>query len=189
MSDRHDDYPFDLVQKDFSERPEEARNLLRRRPFVRFLDTLEEGANHFAPGDRLEDAVNTALAVGSPLLMTGQAGTGKTQAAYWAARRLGLGEVLHFQVKSTSTARDLLYTFDTVRYFHDANIQDAELASRRRYLEPGMLWRAIDPGVDGEEDEDSNRRTAAPSGPRLLLIDEIDKAPRDFPNDLLHELN
>ena len=64
------DYPFDLVQQDLSATPERAREILRQRPFVRFLDTLEEGAEHFDPGERLEDAVNTALAVGAPLLLT-----------------------------------------------------------------------------------------------------------------------
>ena len=126
----------------------------------------------FVSGEALETAINTAIAVGEPLLITGEPGTGKTQAAYYAAYRLGIEPVIHFQVKSDSTARDLLYHFDTVRYFHDAHVRtDGEPLDKGRYVERRALWQAM------------HRST------RVLLIDEIDKAPRDFPNDLLHELD
>ena len=132
-------------------------------------------ARCFVPGQELEDAINTAIAVNEPLLITGEPGTGKTTAAYYTAWKLGLGEVLHFQVKSESVARDLLYHFDTVRYFHEAHLagnQGKELPNKGEYIEKRELWHAL---------------TA--DRPRMLLIDEIDKAPRDFPNDLLHELH
>ena len=70
----------------------------------------------FIPGEALETANNTAIAVGEP-------GTGKTQVAYYAAYKLVLAPVNHFQVKSESSTRDLLYHFDTVRYFHDAHLR------------------------------------------------------------------
>ena len=122
---------------------------------------------------QVETAINTALAVGEPLLVTGEPGTGKTQAAYYMAYKLNIEPVIHFQVKSASQATDLLYHFDMVRYFHDANLgsQVAKL-DKNNYVEKRPLWQAM---------------TA--SHPSVLLIDEIDKAPRDFANDLLHELD
>jgi MoxR-like ATPase len=144
-----------------------------KRPFVAINASFTEDAKRFIPGEQLEIAINTALAVGAPLLITGEPRTGKTQAAYYAAYKLGIVPVLHFQVKSDSSARDLLYHFDTVRYFHDANVRkDGELPPKAAYVKRRALWEAI----------------ASPT-PRVLLVEEIDKAPRDFPNDLLHELD
>jgi MoxR-like ATPase len=165
-------YPFDLIRNDAP--PLEDREVLLRRPFVGFLDAPETGARRFDSGKELDLAINTAVAVGAPLLISGDPGTGKTQAAYYAAYKLGREPVIRFQVKSDSSARDLLYDFDSVRYFYEANVSRQEndpLPPRQTYLKKGPLWRALT--------EDS---------PRVLLIDEIDKAPRDFPNDLLLEL-
>ncbi|MGE3538489.1 MAG: AAA family ATPase [Candidatus Tectimicrobiota bacterium] len=165
-------YPFHLVRYD-REGPLEDTTLLLKRPFVALNASFTEDAKRFVPGEQLEIAINTALAVGAPLLITGEPGTGKTQAAYYAAYKLGIEPVLHFQVKSDSSARDLLYHFDTVRYFHDAHLgQGGALPAKAAYVERRALWEAM----------------ASPM-PRVLLIDEIDKAPRDFPNDLLHELD
>ncbi len=165
-------YPFRLVNDD-REGPLEDAQLLRQRPFVSVASNFTADAKRFVPGEQLETAVNTAIAVGEPLLITGEAGTGKTQAAYYAAYKLGIEPVLHFQVKSDGSARDLLYYFDTVRYFHDAHLaKDDTPLNKTDYVEPRALWQAI----------------VSPH-PRVLLIDEIDKAPRDFPNDLLHELD
>ncbi|HYN19619.1 MAG TPA: MoxR family ATPase [Thermoanaerobaculia bacterium] len=174
------DYDFEPL-KGSKARPADDKNPLGRRPFVGFSTGLKASAKCYVPGELLVTAMHTAIAVGTPLLLTGEAGTGKTQAAYWAAETIGLGEVIHFQVKSTSQARDLLYSFDTVRYFRDSwakgdggpsepAVDDRE--RMKRYRSKGPLWEAI------ETDR-----------PRVLLIDEIDKAPRDFPNDLLHELD
>lgn len=173
-------YPFQLIDaKDPS--PLKNRDILLLRPFAEVDDAFSSRARDFEPGPDLTGAMNTALALGQPLLITGEPGTGKTQAAYYAAWKLGIEPVLHFQVKSDTTARDLLYFFDTVRYFHDAHITNIKtpeiqtssiLPNKAAYVEKRLLWEAMKSET-----------------PRVLLIDEIDKAPRDFPNDLLHELN
>ncbi|MCP4694271.1 MAG: MoxR family ATPase, partial [Desulfobacterales bacterium] len=149
------------------------KNILFRRPFTELGGSFSDDARLFVPGDDLEIAINTAIAVGAPLLITGEPGTGKTQTAYYAAYNLGVEPVIHFQVKSDSTAKDLLYHFDAVQYFHDANLKKEEdTLNKGDYVEKRALWEAMTSDF-----------------PRVLLIDEIDKAPRDFPNDLLHELD
>ncbi|MCI5150988.1 MAG: AAA family ATPase, partial [Candidatus Electrothrix sp. MAN1_4] len=162
-------YTFRLVNHDRQE-PFTDLAMLRQRPARRPEGgdgTNQEGslaadARRFVPGHELEDAINTAIAVNEPLLITGEPGTGKTTAAYYAAWKLGLGEVLHFQVKSETVAKDLLYHFDTIRYFHDAHLagtQQQALPKKKEYIEKREMWQAL---------------TA--EQPRMLLIDEIDKA-------------
>lgn len=160
-------HPFSLLRQTD---PQAVMDALQNRRLPK--DGLKNNAPLFVPDEGLEEAIHTALAVGEPLLLTGEPGTGKTQAAYYVAWKLGLGDVLHFQVKSDSTAQDLLYHFDSVRYFHDAHLLAGVTLSKMKYVEERPLWEAL---------------TA--DKPRVLLIDEIDKAPRDFPNDLLHELD
>jgi MoxR-like ATPase len=176
-------YPFQLIQHS-REGHLEDKALLGERPFAEVDRSFRADARRFVPGEQLETAINTAIAVGDPLLITGEPGTGKTQAAYYAAYKLGVEPVIHFQVKSDSTAHDLLYHFDTVRYFHDAHLLNLDQQTstgkttldKKDYVEPRALWIAF--------------QTAAEKGvPPVLLLDEIDKAPRDFPNDLLHELD
>jgi MoxR-like ATPase len=162
---------FRLLNAD-SNAPLANRQLLQQRTISNFTSSFADDARNFVADKLLETAINTAIAVGAPLLITGEPGTGKTQAAYYAAYKLGIEPVLHFQVKSESSAKDLLYHFDTVRYFHDAHLLKEQKLNKRDYIEERDLWLAI------QADE-----------PRVLLIDEIDKAPRDFPNDLLHELD
>jgi MoxR-like ATPase len=146
--------------------------ILEERPFTQFDSTFAADAKLFISGEELDTAINTSIAVGEPLLITGEPGTGKTQTAYYAAFKLGVEPVLHFQVKSDTTARDLLYHFDAVQYFHDAAIKSKNKLNKADYIEERPLWEAM------KSDH-----------PRVLLIDEIDKASRDFPNDLLHELD
>lgn len=177
-------YDFDILKKD----PDTARASLARRPIAALQrglaaqdaaddapsTALSSEASRYQPDPALVRAINAAVAVGQPLLLTGEPGVGKTQAAYYVAHQLGLGPVLHFQTKSTSAAQDLLYEFDSVGYFHAAGkeAQTSGPLSRRDFVEKGPLWRSFES-----------------AHPRVVLIDEIDKAPRDFPNDLLFELD
>ncbi|TCB90500.1 MoxR family ATPase [Micromonospora zingiberis] len=127
--------------------------------------------------DALCEAVNVTITLGRPLLVQGDPGVGKTRLAHAVAYRLGLPlEQAH--VKSTSRARDLLYTFDAVRRLSDAQLsglQHQKLPPPDDYVRLGPLGKAIARAQLG-------RRT-------VLLIDEIDKADLDFPNDLLRELD
>jgi MoxR-like ATPase len=159
------------------------------REVPRFLNDLHDAAPWYRPSDALVDAVNVALAVGAPLLLTGEPGSGKTQLAYHLAWYFNLQaepedlgratdgdrrQPFVFHTRSTSLATELLYRFDTVQYFHDAREQSGTL-HKHRYISKGPLWRAFDRLEAGD--------------PAIVLIDEVDKAPRDFPNDLLHELS
>jgi MoxR-like ATPase len=133
------------------------------------------GAPFFQPSPELVAAVNIALAVQAPLLLTGEPGTGKTQVAHYLAWYFQLEDCLFvLDVRSTTTAGDLLYRFDTVAYFHAA--QDPARAGKKLdrddFIDKGPLWQAFET-----------------EGPSIVLIDEIDKAPRDFPNDLLNVLD
>lgn len=117
-------------------------------------------------------AVNTALAVEQPLLVTGEPGTGKTALAFSVASELGLGPVLEFHTRSDHRARDVLYIVDNLMRFYHAQVRD----SRAQELGNYYHWQAL-----GEAIRSPMRR--------VVLIDEIDKAPRDFPNDLLDEID
>ncbi|NVD99434.1 MoxR family ATPase [Massilia sp. BJB1822] len=138
----------------------------------------------------LEHAANTALALGMPLLLTGEPGTGKSGFAAHLAWQLGLGEPLTFHTKSSSVASDLFYAYDTVRRFHAAHAGLAS-ADERDYLHFNALGRAmLDTLPAADTAHLFQRAPGSVHQPhrRVVLIDEIDKASRDFPNDLLHEL-
>lgn len=142
--------------------------------------TTREGRPAPTPGEQgrylahpeLVHAVNAALIVEQPLLVTGEAGTGKTVLAYSIAAELELGEVEVFAVRSDHQGRDLLYEIDNLQRFYDAQVSDARARDRGNYLRLGPLGRAF-------------RADAR----KVVLIDEVDKAPRDFPNDLLNALD
>lgn len=120
----------------------------------------------------LVHAVNAALAVEQPLLVTGDAGTGKSVLAHSIAAELELGDVEVFAVRSDHHGRDLLYEIDNLQRFYDAQVGDARARDRNNYLRLGPLGRAFRSEVR-----------------KVLLIDEVDKATRDFPNDLLDALD
>jgi len=143
----------------------------------------------YLPDPGLVDAVNVALLLGQPLLLTGEPGTGKTQLAYSVAWELGFDPPVKFETKSTSTARDLFYAYDTLGRFHAAQTGEGSQKSLD-YLTYNALGIAI---------LRANEETAlAPFLPQdfkhggrrrsVVLIDEVDKAPRDFPNDILNEV-
>jgi len=131
----------------------------------------------------LAAAVQVAMTLGVPLLVTGEPGTGKTRLAYKVAHDLhGADErfnnkPLIFNTKTTSTAQDLFYTYDALRHFHDAGIAKASAAKApdaSDYITKEALGKAIEDTHEGKKS--------------VVLIDEIDKAPRDFTNDILNEI-
>lgn len=170
-------HPFDLLDPDrrsAEERRERAQILAAREP-PSTLRSHRSGAPFFQPSPDLVTAINIALTVQAPLLLTGEPGTGKTQVAHYLAWYFGIEDDLFaLDVRSTTTISDLLYRFDTVAYFHTAQdpARTGAPLDRGRFIDKGPLWLAFET-----------------DGPSLVLIDEIDKAPRDFPNDLLNVLD
>ncbi|MGK7896529.1 MAG: AAA family ATPase [Xenococcus sp. (in: cyanobacteria)] len=137
----------------------------------------------------LRDACNVALLLGQPLLLTGEPGTGKTQFAYSLAWELGLGTPLKFETKSDSVAQSLFYIYDALKRFQDIQ---SNLYQRTTldYITYQALGIAILKSQKFDEVKDILPSEFSFFEPQrsVVLIDEIDKAPRDFPNDLLNEL-
>ena len=154
-------------------------------PLGRGLDSPEG----YYPEEGLVDAVNVAIVLGQPLLLTGEPGTGKTQLAYAVAEELGFDKPLKFETKSNSTSRDLFYFYDTVGRFHAAQTQD-RTADPLHYITYNALGIAILRANDSENVKQWLPNDFSHSGKSrsIVLIDEIDKAPRDFPNDILNEI-
>lgn len=129
------------------------------------------GTDAYVAGKDLMVAVNAAIALERPLLVKGEPGTGKTELAVQIATSLGL-RLIEWNVKSTTKASQGLYEYDAVSRLRDSQLGDARVADIGNYIRRGKLWEAFD----------SDERV-------VLLIDEIDKADIEFPNDLLQELD
>jgi MoxR-like ATPase len=130
-----------------------------------------EGAKDYIATDDLKVAVNAAVALERPLLIKGEPGTGKTVLAYEVAKSFG-APLITWHVKSTTKAHQGLYEYDAVSRLRDSQLGDERVKDVRNYIRKGKLWEAFE----------------SPVRP-VLLIDEIDKADIEFPNDLLQELD
>ncbi len=130
-----------------------------------------EGTADYVATEDLRVAVNAAIRLERPLLVKGEPGTGKTELARQVAGALGL-RLIEWHVKSTTRAHQGLYEYDAVSRLRDSQLGDVRVRDVRNYIKPGKLWEAF------RADEKV-----------VLLIDEIDKADIEFPNDLLQELD
>ena len=129
------------------------------------------GTDQYIATEALQTAVNAALHLERPLLIKGEPGTGKTLLAFEVAKALGM-ELFTWHIKSTTTGQQGLYEYDAVSRLRDSQLGDERVHDIANYIKPGAVWDAF------ETDKQS-----------LLLIDEVDKADIEFPNDLLQELD
>ena len=129
------------------------------------------GTNDYISTKDLTIAVNAAITLERPLLVKGEPGTGKTELAKQVASSLGL-EIFEWSIKSTTRAQQGLYEYDAVSRLRDSQIGDQNVSDISKYIKKGRIWNSF---------ESKNKS--------VLLIDEIDKADVEFPNDLLQELD
>jgi MoxR-like ATPase len=132
---------------------------------------LFSGSEDYVVTDELKNAVNIAIALEKPLLIKGEPGTGKTVLAKAIANTLGK-KLIIWNIKSTTKAQDGLYVYDTVQRLYDSQFGEGDVSDIKQYIKFGQLGQAL------SADEQA-----------VLLIDEIDKADLEFPNDLLWELD
>jgi len=143
-----------------------ASNQRKGLDFMRFT-----GTDSYVATDDLTVAVNAAVTLERPLLVKGEPGTGKTELARQVSAALGL-PMIEWHIKSTTRAQQGLYEYDAVSRLRDSQLGDARVNDVGNYIKQGKLWQAF-----------------AAKGRVVLLIDEIDKADIEFPNDLLQELD
>ncbi|KPQ15718.1 MAG: MoxR-like ATPase [Rhodobacteraceae bacterium HLUCCO18] len=130
-----------------------------------------EGTESYVATEDLTVAVNAAVTLERPLLVKGEPGTGKTELARQVATSLGL-PIIEWHIKSTTRAQQGLYEYDAVSRLRDSQLGEARVHDVANYIKRGKLWQAFEA-----------------EGKTVLLIDEIDKADIEFPNDLLQELD
>ena len=130
-----------------------------------------EGTSNYISTDDLNIAVNAAITLEKPLLIKGEPGTGKTELARQISESLGLS-IIEWNIKSTTRAQQGLYEYDAVSRLRDSQLGDKKIEDIGNYIKKGKIWNAFE----------SSERS-------VLLIDEIDKADIEFPNDLLQELD
>jgi MoxR-like ATPase len=130
-----------------------------------------KGTEEYVLSPELRDNVNVSIALGRPLLVKGEPGTGKTLLAHSIAKGVGK-RLIVWNIKSTTKAKDGLYVYDTVQRLNDARFGDKDITDIKQYIKLGQLGEAF-----ASEDQ------------VVLLIDEVDKADIEFPNDLLNELD
>ena len=130
-----------------------------------------KNTENYITTEDLEMAVNAAINLEKPLLVKGEPGTGKTELAKQVAIKLGL-TLFEWNIKSTTKAHQGLYEYDAVSRLRDSQLGDKKVNDIKNYIKKGTIWSAF-----------SSKEKA------VLLIDEIDKADIEFPNDLLHELD
>jgi len=129
------------------------------------------GTDQYIVSPALQDVVNVSIALGRPLLVKGEPGTGKTLLAHNIAKGLGK-KLIVWNIKSTTKAQDGLYVYDTVQRLNDSRFGTGDVSDIKRYIHLGKLGQAF-----------------ASEEQVVLLIDEVDKADIEFPNDLLNELD
>ena len=130
-----------------------------------------EGTSNYISTDELNVAVNAAIVLEKPLLIKGEPGTGKTELARQISKSMDL-EILEWNIKSTTKAQQGLYEYDAVTRLRDSQLGDKKIENISNYIKKGKIWKSFE----------SKHRV-------VLLIDEIDKADIEFPNDLLQELD
>jgi len=130
-----------------------------------------KGSSNYVTSEPLRNAVNVSIALGRPLLIRGEPGTGKTQLSHSIAKGLGK-KLFTWNIKSTTKAQEGLYVYDTVQRLNDSRFGDKNVSDIKQYIKLGKLGQAF-------------------TSPEqiVLLIDEVDKADIEFPNDLLNELD
>lgn len=149
-----------------------------------------ENPEYYIAEKGLRDAVNVALALGQPLIITGEPGTGKTQLAGSVAYELGLHKPLVFYAKTTSNATDMFYQYDALRRFQDSHIPGKTAINTEDYITYQAFGIAILLTRPPDEVKQFLPEHLKGKGMTrsVVLIDEIDKAPRDMPNDILNEI-
>ena len=182
----------------------ESEDLDRHKRVQVALPPEGDHASNYVASEPIIEALNTALSLGKPLLIAGEPGVGKTRLAHYAAYRLGLmsdgrPEVLRYDVRSTSKGADLVYRYDAIRHFRESQDSKAGfIATTERYIRLAALGQAIALACSPEDLPGNDAMQRLLKGfldgaqhPRMsvVLIDEIDKAPRDVPNDLLRVLD